>query len=482
MLILYAIAGSLAICYMKISFSIYIAQDHISTGINTQTLSRYQSILQKDNSLSILMAEVQNVKRPIPDEKIIPFIEETRCEKFGPLAYGGRTRRRRIFAGSLLADDSWHSLGSSALESYGIYHSITFVESNRTQSYEPRSLRFVPGSDDLRIIQSGIFGPNVPVYIENFDDPEKRPSMLREHMMREVILKKWKELGMTRDDIGLIMDIDEIVSRDFLRAAQICEIPDERWSTAVTQTCRSPLLKIFVPTFEGSPKCVHKGLGGNLKRFAHPDMVIGACIEGIGDSSRHPPAPRGYLDKNGRPQGARQKGYGEAFDYHKIPNGRDGYFPLYNAADFRRMKTDLSVFGATGYHMHNFFVLANKLRFKHAYYGHKHEHAFTAPLGAMNADINLLVKCVHNISDEGNKKQRIVNGLEVFLELFPLPASFLLEGYIDARHEEMKALVKKDEEEYGRADMFDGNHLYKEHMLTHPGRRQNDTNDRKKKR
>ena len=132
--------------------------------------------------------------------------------------------------------------------------------------------------------------------------------------------------------------------------------------------------------------------------------------------------------------------------------------------------------------MHNFFVLANKLRFKHAYYGHKHEHAFTAPLGAMNADINLLVKCVHNISDEGNKKQRIVNGLEVFLELFPLPASFLLEGYIDARHEEMKALVKKDEEEYGRADMFDGNHLYKEHMLTHPGRRQNDTNDRKKKR
>ena len=151
MLILYAIAGSLAICYIKISFSIYIAQDHISTGIDTQTLSRYQSILQKDNSLSILMAEVQNVKRPIPDEKIIPFIEEIRCEKFGPLAYGGRTRRRRIFAGSLLADDSWHSLGSSALESYGIYHSITFVESNRTQSYEPRSLRFVPGSDDLRV-------------------------------------------------------------------------------------------------------------------------------------------------------------------------------------------------------------------------------------------------------------------------------------------------------------------------------------------
>lgn len=41
--------------------------------------------------------------------------------------------------------------------------------------------------------------------------------------------------------------------------------------------------------------------------------------------------------------------------------------------------------------------------------------------------------------------------------------------------------MKKDEEEYGRAVMFDGNNLYKEHMLTHPGRRQNDTNDRKKK-
>ena len=30
---------------------------------------------------------------------------------------------------------------------------------------------------------------------------------------------------------------------------------------------------------------------------------------------------------------------------------------------------------------------------------------------ALNADLNLLVKCAHNISDEGNRKRRLENGL-----------------------------------------------------------------------
>ena len=47
-----------------------------------------------------------------------------------------------------------------------------------------------------------------------------------------------------------------------------------------------------------------------------------------------------------------------------------------------------------------------------------------------------------------------------------------VDGYVDARHDEMVRLVEEDEKEYGRADKFDGNHLYKEeHHLTHSGRK-----------
>ena len=120
--------------------------------------------------------------------------------------------------------------------------------------------------------------------------------------------------------------------------------------------------------------------------------------------------------------------------------------------------------------MHNFFDSAKSIRFKYAYFGHVHAHAYSAPLGAMNADMSLFVKCAHNISDEGNRKQRLENGLQILAESYPLPEAFQLEGYVDARHDEMVTLVEEDEKEYGRVDKFDGHHLYGEHMLTHKGR------------
>jgi len=99
------------------------------------------------------MEELRNVKHQIINDQenvnIDPSVAKKLCDKFNGLQYDGRTKKRRIFAGTLVADDSWHVLGASALESYGIYHSFTFVESNRTQSFQPRPLRFVNGSDLL---------------------------------------------------------------------------------------------------------------------------------------------------------------------------------------------------------------------------------------------------------------------------------------------------------------------------------------------
>ena len=69
-----------------------------------------------------------------------------------------------------MADDSWHVLGASALETYGVFHSVSFVESNRTQNFTPRKTRFEanPPSEEYIILQSGIYGPNTPVYVEQF--------------------------------------------------------------------------------------------------------------------------------------------------------------------------------------------------------------------------------------------------------------------------------------------------------------------------
>lgn len=440
---------------------------------------------QGSKALTMLMKEVLKVDRPIPDDisnsnEIDPSIETELCKKFKLLSYNGRTKRRRIFAGGLIADDSWHVIGANALESYGVFHSVTLIESNRTQSFEPRPLRFTPGSNDLKILQSGIYGPHTSVHLENFvHEHEERP-LAREHMMRDAILLKWKELGMTRDDIGLILDMDEVPSRQILRASQMCDLPDDNWSTSSEkQTCRSPKLMLSFPMFEGSPKCVHKGKKLTFGRFISTSMVIGACIEGIGDSIKHPSIPRERTDMHGKPQGPRLEGYGLRHNYSKIPHGDNGYFPLYNSADFRQMISSNSIFGGAGVHLHNFFDSAEAIRFKYAYYGHIHKHAYSVPLGGMNADMNLFIKCAHNISDEGNRKQRLENGLDLFTESFPLPAAFELEGYIDARHEEMVALIEKDEEEYGRADKFDGHHLYNENMLTHAGRKHKEENKSK---
>ena len=455
-------------------------------------------LLQSSPSLSTLMKEVLNTQKPVPDSSINILLEKKRCEKFNKVFhYRNRTKRRRIFAGGLIADDSWHVIGANALESYGIFHSITFIESNRTQNFHPRSLRFVPNDSEAgKILQSGIFGPNTPIYIENFVYENKTLPLVREHIMRDEVLKKWKELGMTKEDIGLMIDVDEIVSRDFLRAAQICELMDVNeesdtggssgsendkdnknfWDTSNNQTCRNPLLRLSVPMMEGSPKCVHKGARAKIRRFSGIALVIGTCIEGIGDESRHPPALRVQKNAEGKLFGSRMEGYGKKFDYSAIPNGvnNDGYYPLYNGVDFRQMTCAKAIYGGTGYHLHNFFDdSAEKIRFKYATYGHVHEHANKVPLGAINADMNMFVKCAHELPDEGNRKQRLENGLEELeKENGGLPVAFQLERYTDMRHKEMVKIVEQDEEIYGRADNFDGHHIYMEDRdLTHKGRK-----------
>ena len=142
-------------------------------------------------------------------------------------------------------------------------------------------------------------------------------------MQRELVLKRWIEQGMTKDDLGIIGDVDEIFARDFLLAAMTCDIPQFHPG----QDCKAPELAGKTMVFESAPDCIAEG-----RYWFHPDMIVGECIEGIGDSSIHPKAERA----NG--VGLRLKGYGRDGDndYEKLPENSTTY-PLFRPSDIRML-------------------------------------------------------------------------------------------------------------------------------------------------
>lgn len=232
-----------------------------------------------------LLLENAMKKRPVWDDNIDPEIEEKRCRRY--FTYINDTKlntnykarkRRRVFLGSLIADDSWHALGALAMETYGIYTAVAFVESNRTQTGTPRELRFVKGTDEHNILTgSNLFGPNTPVLIEHFsyEGEIDGGGLIREHMQRHMILNMWKKAGMTPDDIGVLTDADETPTRDFLRAVQMCDMPQ---FDPEKQDCHTAKVIVASMVFEGSPECMT-----TTRKWMHPDMILGKCIEGIGD-------------------------------------------------------------------------------------------------------------------------------------------------------------------------------------------------------
>eukprot|EP00814_Leptocylindrus_danicus_P021971 CAMPEP_0116040622 /NCGR_PEP_ID=MMETSP0321-20121206/24481_1 /TAXON_ID=163516 /ORGANISM="Leptocylindrus danicus var. danicus, Strain B650" /LENGTH=430 /DNA_ID=CAMNT_0003520497 /DNA_START=266 /DNA_END=1554 /DNA_ORIENTATION=- len=261
----------------------------------------------------------------IIDEKA----EKRRCSRYG-FQYDSTARphRRRVFYGSNIANDSWHTIGSHAAEAYDLYHTAVLIESNWTQTLSPRRMRFLSNSNDLNLLQSGIFGPQTDVqigrYIVNAQEAPNRP-LLYENMQREMILQHWKDAGMTVDDIGLIGDVDEFFSRDALLAAMTCEIPRFKF-----RDCRYPRFAAFAMSFESSPNCIFNKTFAPGKpwtrAWAHPDMIIGHCVDGIGDAALHsPPAERDY--GNGT-LGFRMKGKGRrAEDWDKLP--ARSHYPLW---------------------------------------------------------------------------------------------------------------------------------------------------------
>ncbi|KAL7550649.1 hypothetical protein ACHAWF_013862 [Thalassiosira exigua] len=400
---------------------------------------------------SLLLSALE--PRPVWDAEIDPEYEAERCRRYFSYTngrkhfrgnYKGR-KRRRLFLGSLVADDSWHALGAIAMESYGIYTAVALVEGNRTQTGVPRKLRFVNGTSEHRILaESRLFGPDTRVAIDyfSFEGELDGGHLVREHMQRHLILDMWKRAGMTEDDVGVLTDADETPSRDFLRAVQTCEFPE---LNPKTQNCHTAKVIVSSKVFEGSPECM-----GSSRLWMHPDLILGKCIEGIGDDEF-----KLDVSQRQRKYAWRKKEYTDKYgNYSGWPKEKKTY-PLWNAADFRRdqqghvimyEQVDYLPFGMghTGFHFHNYFETTRQLRNKYTTYGHPVKGVENMTVSEMHPDLDLMVDCVLGRSTENNKHHTLSTPLEDYEGRIPI-AYGLVEGYPMARHVELKSILLDDE-------------------------------------
>ena len=80
---------------------------------------------------------------------------------------GKLSRRRRIFVGSLIADDSWAAIEAVVAEGHGLYHTVSFVESNSSLDGSPHKPRFLIGSENWKRLTNGtLYGPTTHVHVD----------------------------------------------------------------------------------------------------------------------------------------------------------------------------------------------------------------------------------------------------------------------------------------------------------------------------
>lgn len=167
-----------------------------------------------------------------------------------------------------------------------------------------------------------------------------------QHTHRQAILERWKRNGMRPEDLGILADADELFSRDFLRAVQICDIPALR----PNQSCKDPKVVATTLIYEASPECIVSN-----DKIWHPDVILGECLEGIGDPFIHKPPERVFHGRHS----FRSIGYGKPpgnytgflAQYPEVNAQTIPMYPLWNGADFRNLVggRSESFFAGTGY-------------------------------------------------------------------------------------------------------------------------------------
>ena len=437
--------------------AIFTAERNLKSSRAPPTINHENSDGHVTVPMYRLNPEFEKIHQEIDNENLT-----TKCARYGySYDVSSPGTPRRIFLGSLLADDNWDLFEMHAAEAYGVYHQMIYIESNATQYKVPRELRFGPESQ-LRhnLVQSQMFGPSTEVLVDYYldEDPDAL-NLIREALMREKIQHVWMQHpSLNQNDLFMVTDADEFFSRDFLRALQHCEIP--QFGPGFS-TCQRPKVSSTTITFEISPACIKK------KRWYHPDVISGQCLEGLGDSADRPKPDRDFKQDRGNRLVEWGRDSANNFPESVLANN---WYPLYNAVDIRgvqgginRRTNYVSTPGegkenawGSGYHFHNWFKDMESLRFKYQTYGHPVSNIDKKTLSEISEDIDILVRCVRGLLNEANptKKEYYDQGYDHVGGNRPI--YFSNEEYRKRRHEAVVAAVKNDEARYGASYTKDG--------------------------
>ena len=407
-------------------------------------------------------------------EEIDSLNDITRCERYGfgpPTRTAKNKKKRRIFWGSLIASEPWETFEIVAAESYAIYDGIVLVESNRTQNFHVREVTRAGNNQDRATTTSiveELFGAPQKVQVRLWTNEDKHLLDLdREHAQRQDILRGWKELGMKGDDIAIISDLDEVLTRDFLRALQMCENIDQL--DYEKHNCRPDLMGLRAATqvYEGSPDCVTDD-----RIWYHPSIFSGHCIEGIANDEKHK-----------RPLRSGHKLFGERADGwgHTWPtkwNESNPYTPVVNGGDFRDMGALYSVnihriqqtkkenqnensneegetkyeqkaikhyMEHTAYHFHNFFTRTDAIKFKYKTYAHPVHDAHEKKMEDIHEDLALMAYCARDEPDPTDAHfKRVMGGYEELDDFKPI--YFRDSDYRQRRQDLIRQVVQLEDE------------------------------------
>jgi hypothetical protein len=326
-------------------------------------------------------------------------------------------------------------------EVYNIFDTVSFVECNSTLNMTPKKWKYYDPespSQNLNTLHQ-LFGPKTKVSVEYYasslDDFFGRQSDLSfEYSQREGSLHRWTLNGMDVEDVGIISDADESFTRDFLRAMQICDVPEFR----PNQDCNKPKVIASTMVMESSPNCVTKN-----RRWFHPDAILGECVEHVG---LHPPAKREYRDRHGlRSEGHISGNFSVYWAENRIEP--ESSFPPWTAVDMRREpggSQHTSNDGSpTGYHFHNYFTSAEAIHVKYHTYGHAADDAMDKPIWELHEDLQLAVDCANEVARDDVLP--LTNSSSSVLPIY------YLNDVVRSRRHELWQTIVKEEEEYWRS-------------------------------
>ena len=363
-------------------------------------------------------------------QEIDAFDNTQRCRRYGYSFTASQNRNRRIFYGAIMADEPWELFEILAAESYGIFEAMVLVEPDKDIYGKPRT----PLRLEATAVLQSMFGVDKIQVIKYTNDDDNVKGDLLYDLAREEIVKAWKDLGMTVDDVGYMSNIDDIFARDYLKAIQHCELPEMKYEL---HHCLHNRVKVFgnCQVYETSPDCVSR-----TKKYEHPDMMIGACIKGIGNETMHRLAPR---DDTGV---YREKGW-NCEDRSEEKDIKDQKFPLWTGTDMRQLcgGRQANLRAAmhqqyTAFHFRNFYNTARDIRLKYT----TEEELYDKSLDDLGEDMRVTYRCIKEIEDEKNAvTKREPGGFKVLKPMTPL--YFADEKYRESAHERAKKKILDDE-------------------------------------